>query len=464
MKKITPNRIILINAVCQGLLSGISALMMPVYSYLLGTAGYGLASVYTTWISILSVIIGFRAFYAIGVASKDFEEKEQLEFQANGVYFGFVISIVAMFLVMLSAKTLANLLTLPQWSIYLLCPHAFGVFSIQVLNWKFTYEFKQEKNLIVSVAMSIGTALISVVAILLLPIEQRVLGKIIGTAIPQIFCGFLLLVFFWKRVGRCFRSKYINYMLRYSFPLMLSDLCVTLFSGSDKLMLQKMISDSEAGIYSLAFNFAGMIFSIEYMLNHAWLPLYFQYEADENRLNLQMHIKRYIRLFSILSIGFLLLSPEVFLFFSAPEFWPGKKLIPIFVIGCYLYFMEVFALNFKSFHKETKTTAIVMIVSSVCNLALNVILIPHFGSAGAAFATLLGYFVALVGNWRTLKYSSQNDRVFPCNLKMFFPYWLTIVFATLLFYLPGTWMVRWLSGILLGTWLLKSLFKEKQIF
>ena len=88
MKK-TPNRVVIINAISAGLLNGISMIMMPVYSYLLGTEVYGLSSVYTTWVTILSIVIGLQVFSSIGVAQKDFPASEQLTFQANGVYAGF---------------------------------------------------------------------------------------------------------------------------------------------------------------------------------------------------------------------------------------------------------------------------------------------------------------------------------------------------------------------------------------
>ena len=71
MKK-TPNRVVIINVLCTALLNGISMLMMPVYSYLLGTDNYGLASIYTTWSTIFSIIIGVQLASSIAVAQKDF--------------------------------------------------------------------------------------------------------------------------------------------------------------------------------------------------------------------------------------------------------------------------------------------------------------------------------------------------------------------------------------------------------
>ena len=68
----TPNRVIIINVLCTALLNGISMIMMPVYSHLLGTDNYGLSSIYTTWSTIFSIIIGLQLASSIAVAQKDF--------------------------------------------------------------------------------------------------------------------------------------------------------------------------------------------------------------------------------------------------------------------------------------------------------------------------------------------------------------------------------------------------------
>lgn len=188
MKK-TPNRVVIINVLCTALLNGISMLMMPVYSYLLGTDNYGLASIYTTWSTIFSIIIGVQLASSIAVAQKDFSKEEQLAYQANGVYIGAMMGFVMSLICVMFRGPIAATLGIPVWSVLLLCPHAFGLFCVGFLNSKFTYEFKQEKNLLISVSMSIGAAVLSVVMILLLPDEESYFGKVIGTAIPQILCG-----------------------------------------------------------------------------------------------------------------------------------------------------------------------------------------------------------------------------------------------------------------------------------
>lgn len=463
MKK-TPNHVVAVNTLCSALLNSISMLMMPIYSNLLGTDSYGLASIYTTWATILSVIIGFQLSSSIGVAQKDFPKEEQLYYQANGIYFGALMALAGMLLAVLFRNQLAVTLGIPVWSVLFLVPHGFGLFCINFLNSKFAYEFKQEKNLIISVSMSVGAAVISVLLILALPKEGRYFGKVVGAAIPQILCGIFLLVALLRMVGPTIKKKYMTYTVTYGLPLVFSTLCLQLFASSDKLMLQKMDSNSAVGIYSLAYNFAGVISSIWYALNSAWSPFYYQYEAGGDDSSLLAHMKNFVRLFSIITVGFLLLAPEVFTIFAAPDFWSGIALIPLFVVGHYTTFVGCFARNHQYYYKKTKTIAAISIGSSLVNVGMNAILIPIWGGFGAAFATMITQILSLFLHWLTARYFSDKKRIFPYSCKMFFPYGIMIVLAILLFYYSAPWWVRWPLGVILGAYMISHLWKNKQIF
>ena len=463
MKK-TPNRVIIINVLCTALLNGISMIMMPIYSRLLGTDTYGLVSIYTTWATVFSTVIGLQLASSLAVAQKDFPKAEQLPYQANGVYIGAAMSVVVLLIVALFRDTISRLLGLPVWSVLLLVPHGFGLFCVNFLSGKFTYEFKQEKDLLVSVSMTVGTAGVSVALILLMPDEYRYLGKVIGAAIPQIACSLLVLWAMIHRVGLFFRKEYVQYALAYALSPVFSSLCLQIFSSSDKLMLQKIDSNAVVGVYSLAFNFAAVVSSIWYALNHAWCPFYYRYEASGDDKVLLEHANNFIRLFSILTAGFLLLSPEVFKIFAAPDFWGGSDLIPLFVIGIYADFVSCFARNHQYYYKKTKTIATISIIAAGGNVVLNAFLIPIFGAFGAALATMLTQIISMIAQWWTAYFYASSARSYPYRIGQFLPYFVLIGICVTMFYQKQIWYIRWLLGGTLGIWMLGTLWKTKQIF
>ncbi len=463
MKK-TPNRVILINVLCTALLNGISMIMMPIYSSMLGTDNYGLASIYTTWSSVFSIIIGLQTASSLAVSQKDFKKEEQLSYQSNSIYIGVIMTALMMVICLIFIKPLSNFLNIPSWSVLILCPHAFGIFCVGFLNSKFTYEFKQEKNLLVSVGMSVGAAAFSVALITIFPPEYAYMGKVIGGAIPQMLCGLLLVAFYIRKVGFQFNRVYVKYAMAYGTPLIFSNLCILLFESSDKLMLQRMQSNSAVGIYTLAFNFSAILSSIWYALNHAWGPFYFRYEAEKNDEAILTHARNIARLFSVLSTGFLLLAPEFFRIFSDSAFWSGDTLIPIFAIGYYANYIRCFAVNHQYCYKKTKAISAVSIGSAVLNIVLNAILIPKYGVYGAAVATAMANIASMLACWYTAKRCVSKDRRFPLTYKTFLPYAVLFCVGVMLFPLKSFWWIRWLLGALIGLLQLRHIWKEKQIF
>lgn len=463
MKK-TPNRVIVTNVVCMALINGISMIMMPIYSHLLGTDVYGQASIYTTWSTVFSIVIGVQLAASLPVAQKDFSPKEQLAYQANGVYLAALMGLGLFALIALLGDSISFLLGLPMWSVLLLAPHGFGLFCVNFLSSKFTYEFKQEKNLLVSVSMSLGAALVSVILILLMPEQFRYMAKVTGTAIPQILCGVIVLAAMLRNVGLHLRKQYVQYTISYGLPLVFSNLCTQIFSSSDKLMLQRLDSYSAVGIYSLAFNFANVVASIWYALNNAWNPFYFQYEKAGDDNVLLGHMKNFVRLFSVLTAGFLLLSPEVYRVFADVDFWTGDVLIPIFVLGFYANFVGCFARNHQYYYKKTKTIATISVASAVVNVILNFALIPYWGGIGAALATMVTQMVSMIVHWQTARRYTSKTRNFPYSYKMFVPYTLLVLLCVLLAYQKNIWYIRWGFGVILGLWMLRKLLKTKQIF
>ena len=70
------------------ILNGISFFTMPFFTRMLGPEQYGIASVYKTWVGILSIIMGLQVQGSIGAAVITFPEKSIKKFQSTVLLFG----------------------------------------------------------------------------------------------------------------------------------------------------------------------------------------------------------------------------------------------------------------------------------------------------------------------------------------------------------------------------------------
>ena len=158
-------------------------------------------------------------------------------------------------------------------------------------------------------------------------------------------------------------------MLRYSIPCVPNMLCWWVVNVSDRYMLQYMIGDAVCGVYTAARKLATF----------------------------------YSEIFTCLSAFVLCLASVVTLATDVlcrivlqKEFYEGRFLLPILlaaaVYSCYAAYFG----TFYSVVKNNFMSMISTIAAAVCNVVLNLLLIPRMEGLGAAYATLASYIVMAV--------------------------------------------------------------------
>lgn len=465
-KEKSSSQVISINVLCTLCINMVSMITMPILSRLLGTEGYGLISIYTTWATIFTVISGLQVNVSIANANIDFSREEQKKYQSSIFVLSALWTGILLMAAVVGNKAISSLLQMPRWMPPLMILHSFGMFSVNFWNSKFTYELKPEKNFIVSVGASVSVAALSIAITALLPQEQRYYGKILGTGVPYVAIGCISVLVLLKHGKTGYNKKYWKYCLSLCLPMVASGLCSNIFGQSDRLMLQRMATNSAVGIYSLSFNFSNIIGSIWMALNTAWCPYYYRMEEHGDYEELFRRLKKYTRLFTVLTIGFILLSKEIFVIYAGEEFVSGAMLIPIFAAGFYAQFIYSIAVNYEYYQKQMRYISVLTILSSLVNVGLNGLLIPELGAEGAALATLAAYIINALLHWYVAKHCVKTDHKFRIQLCFFIPYILAVLMAVTLFYLiPSSfWGIRWGIGALIGVWQLRYLYKSKTIF
>ena len=198
-------------------------------------------------------------------------------------------------------------------------------------------------------------------------------------------------------------------------------------------------------------------------LNNSWCPFYYDDVSEEKWSVLDKKCRNYIELFTVLGIGFLLLSREVSYLIADESYWSGINVIPILSFAVYFTFMYQLPVNFEFFHKKTKIIAIGTVGAGILNIILNAIMIPVWGMYGAAIATALSYLALFFAHFFIVSHMKEH----PYHLKMtvFIPGVIGMFVGSVLFYvLSPWWYVRWGLGLTLGCFELYRIYKRKSIF
>jgi O-antigen/teichoic acid export membrane protein len=245
-------------------------------------------------------------------------------------------------------------------------------------------------------------------------------------------------------------------------PLIFHGIGGLILVQSDRIMLQKISGEAVTGVYSFANTFTMIIAVISDIFKSIWCPFYFEYKKNKKIDLILSRSDGYMHLFSVISIVFILLSPEVYKIISSELYWSGIKIIPIITLAHFFSFCYCFPSNHEFYNEKTKIIPINTAFAAGINIILNLILIPSYGDMGAAIATLVSYFSSFFFHEVVARFVIRDyDYKYSMYLKGFLP----VLFGCLLFYFTQQmWPVRWLFGLGFGIYFFIKIVKNREFF
>jgi len=457
------NSITLFNILSTVILQGLAFFTGPIFSAVLGTNNYGIATTYFAWVQVASIVFSLQAAGTVALARTYYPLEDQPRYQSSVLSLSTISYVVFSAVTMVAVVLLSRWLNINVWMVAVGLIHGWGLYCVHFMNGKYVYEFKADKNFVLSTTVSVLTIGLSLLLIWLAPAETNYWGRILGQAVVYGVVGLIIYASIIKSGKTFYNKEYWKFTLPIALPTVFHSLANIVLHQSDKIMLQNLISNSAVGIYALACTFSGVLNTIWSALNNSWVPFYYEYTRVNQIDEMKKHARNYTELFTILSMGFVLLAREVFHLYAAESFWGGTDYIPLFALGYYFVFLYSFPVNYEFYYKKTKTVAVGTTCAAVCNIVLNYLFIKLWGVVGAVIATATAY--SLQFTFHFIRAKQINPGEFPFKLREFIP-GLVAMAGTCLFYwfTRELWLVRWGVGCVLGVYLLLKIIKRKEIF
>lgn len=204
-----------------------------------------------------------------------------------------------------------------------------------------------------------------------------------------------------RRLGLSFSWPMAKRLLRYSWPLILSGLCMFVVLQSDRWFLLRYRGLGEVGLYGPAAKLGSManaVFLDAFGL--IWFPFIFGVrDAEAVRTICRSVLTYFTLLMTCASLALAVFSPEIVRVMVSPEFFEAHRALPIVAVG-YL-FWAVFQIVSTVFYVRERTGLVTVVVggAAVLYLVLNRLLVPAHGYLGAAWATLATFAALAVAAW-----------------------------------------------------------------
>lgn len=458
------NQVAFFNMLGPILLNGISFFTIPIFTRLLGTDNYGMYTVYNSYQSLLVIFMGLQTQAIVAPTSVYYEGEKRDRCFSNALCISLCACAV---FALLCAVFMPYITTFSGFSsriVWLMLAHTTGMVGVQWALFKFSYDRQAKTNFALSTSIAVCSVLLSLLLIkVVLREQQPYIGYVLGHAVPYILVGVVMFAYFLRKGRSYFSKAEWKFCLGLCLPLIFHALSNTLLHQCDKIMVQKMMDESAAGIYGFAVTFANVLNIIYTTLNTTWVPFYHDDVKAGDMERLRRKTNNYVFLFTGLTIGFIMMMPEVVKQFVQEDFWPSIRLIPLLSVGIYFVFLYSFPVNFEFYYRRTKNIAMGTSMACLANVALNFLLIRRFGMIGAATATLLAYVLLYVFHLIMAKWVIRETYHYP--YRFFHVYMLIVLGMGGLFYLLVDHpLVRWSIAAVTAALMLIRVWRNKSIF
>jgi len=249
--------------------------------------------------------------------------------------------------------------------------------------------------------------------------DLGVTGILVGNLITGGVGTLILVVIFLKnQESYSFDFILLGKLWRFGGPLILVSLLSSLMHQVDRYLLRLFLDMDQVGVYSVAYTIGQGVNTLFLLPFHMiWSVLMFEVAKQPNAKQIYVQVFQYfVYALALVMLGVSLVAKDLFALMVAPEYIEGAALIPIVCLAYLLFSLHSHFQVPVLLAKRTVTLLPVVSVAVLTNLAANFLLIPSFGSVGAAWASVITFATySFVGLWRYRRIDRYNYPLLYCG-------------------------------------------------
>uniref|UniRef100_UPI00404AF9BE lipopolysaccharide biosynthesis protein n=1 Tax=Flavobacterium sp. TaxID=239 RepID=UPI00404AF9BE len=320
------------------LISATSLITAPIFTRLLSTSDYGIASNFAAWLNIGLVIIGLGLAYSIGNAQVDFPN-ELNSYLASIQTLGTVMAVSILIVVLKFRTQVAAFMELDKNLVVLIFIYMLVYPSVIFAQERYKFTLQYKKNILISIVNTLGSILFCFLLIIYVHNNEKYIGRIIGLLIPMFLMGIFFYIKTIKDGWIKDIRKYWSYALKIGLPMIPHSLAMVFLSQLDRIMITRICGNSDAGLYSFGFSYAILLALFSNAVLQAFQPwLYTKYKESDLG-----DIRKYNNLIAIAMcfITFFLIAfaPEALMLLGSRDFWEAKLVVLPIALGSLFQFV-----------------------------------------------------------------------------------------------------------------------------
>jgi O-antigen/teichoic acid export membrane protein len=380
---------------------GVALVTIPLYTRHVSPAGYGAAN------SLLTAVILSSIFLRVGVGEAfirfyfdddDVLRRERIARTATATV-AWSTSVAAVLAVVLAAP-LSRLLLGIDDPLLIDCATV-GLWAFTNLEMAYAQLRVDERSRTYVIASGANVALTVIFTVALVVVAgEGARGLLLGNFGAS---ALVVLGLWWvlrRRFSLLVRWADLRAMLRFGLPTVPADASVYALQVADRFYLYRGYSHAAAGEYSVALQFATVVFVLVRGFQYAWPPLAYSISSDAEAARLYSLVTTYFVLATgIVVAGVTLLGRWIVRLLAAPHYFGAHRALPWLALAWTLYGLYQVMIVITGRARVTARNVPAAGVGLVVNIGLLIVLVPRaragLGIAGAGIA-LCGAYVAML--------------------------------------------------------------------
>ncbi len=372
---------------------------------ILGAAEYG----------IFSYVLGLAGFFTIfadlGVSplmTREIagqSEKRKLYF-ANALWIKFFLLAITAALIIFIAPKFSNI----KEAVVLLPFVALLVIFDNLRDFTFAYfrgVEKMEKEALLVVVMNTTIAISGFIILNFYQTAGALLFAYISSVAILSIAAFYFVKNYIFEIFKNFDKKIISEFFNNCWPLAFTGLFGIFMLNIDIVMLGWWRTTEEIGYYSASQRIAQILYTLPAILASAVFPAMARFVKQNEFDKLKILNEKAITILYLIAvpliIGGIVLGAPLIEFIFGKEYLPASLSFQILIITLIIHFPAAILNNLIMAHNQQKRLVKYVTIGSLSNIVFNALLIPSFGIAGAAIATVIAQFAYYAPIWIKIK-------------------------------------------------------------
>lgn len=387
-----------------GKFSGV--ILLPLYTSSLSAELFGLFALFEMVFQVIQGITGLglkgglmRWYWD----EKHLNEQKEIFFSVLSTYF--LVNILASVVLYLCFGLIADLVfqvpvSQPLKLVFLLSTFIRLMVDLLLLLMRIQHLAKKHTNYqLIQIALFVGC-----VALFLPVLNLNVEGIFMAFGISYLLPLLMLMPYLKKNIKWTYRKDIIRDMMAFGLPIALSNMVNLILSISDKFIINIFGTLKHVGNYTLAFKISNIVqLVIVNAFMNSYTHVYYKGMKDEdNNRFFSRTIIYLVLILSFVSLGLVLYIEDVvkILTLKNADYLDSIAIIPILTLGLIFGGLRAMLTLPLTKFKKTKTISVISIFAGLVNVGFNILLVPIWGTMGAAISTLLVQILSVYLFWR----------------------------------------------------------------